>query len=201
MILIADLDLISDNFFELRKRPTEGLDFLDFDNVTFVLNCVDTLVGEDSFIALRKRRPQHRTLLAVESQSRKYIETAQEQAKTAEDEAQEQLEEAQKRLDKKVEDVRARKDMDERTKEIMLANLQDVENRRLEVTKATIEDQKRQEIAESRAVKEQAIQRIHSRIKALAILLPPLPALILGCLVFGIRAGRENVGANPNRLA
>ena len=90
-ILIADLDLISDTFFELRRRPSESLDQLNFDNVTFVLNGVDTLVGDDSFVALRKRRPRHRTLLAVEEESRKFIAASQDAAKKAEDEAKAQL--------------------------------------------------------------------------------------------------------------
>jgi len=29
----------------------------------------------------------------------------------------------------------------------------------------------------------------------------PLPALVLAALIFGVRSGRENRGANPNRLA
>jgi ABC-2 type transport system permease protein len=201
VILVADLDMISDQFFELRKRPTESMDYLNFDNVTFILNCVDSLSGDDSFIALRKRRPHHRTLLAVEAESQRYIKATQKDSEKAEDEAKKELADAQKRLDARVDEVRNRKDMDDRTKQISLDNLQAVENRRFEVTKAGIEDKKRKAVRESKDVEQQAIQGIHNRIKTLAILLPPLPALILACLVFAVRHGRENVGANPNRLA
>ena len=51
-IAIADLDLISEQFFQLRRQKIEDL---DLDNVTFVLNCVDVLAGDDAFVALRKR--------------------------------------------------------------------------------------------------------------------------------------------------
>jgi len=200
VILVGDLDMISDQFFELRKKPSENMDYLDFDNVAFVLNCVDSLAGDDSFIALRKRRPKHRTLEAVEAESEAYIKKSQEDSKKAEDQAKTELAEAQKRLDAKVEAVRDDKTMDDRTKAIALENLQQVESRRLTVTKAAIEDNKRQEIAESKAAKEQAIGRIQSRIKALAILIPPLPALILGAVVFAVRKGKEDRHANPNRL-
>jgi ABC-2 type transport system permease protein len=201
VVLVADLDLISNTFFQLRRDRPESYEFLNFDNVSFVLNCVDTLIGDDSFIALRKRRPRHRTLEAVEEATHTYVEASQNEAKKAEDQAKAELAQAQERLDKKVAEVRDRKDIDERTKEIMLASLQDVEERRLEVTKATIEAKKERSKEESRAVREQRVRGIHSRIKALAILLPPLPALVLAGFVFASRAGRENRGANPNRIA
>ena len=44
VIAIADLDMICEQFFELRRQKIENL---DFDNVTFVLNCVDVLAGDD----------------------------------------------------------------------------------------------------------------------------------------------------------
>jgi ABC-2 type transport system permease protein len=198
VIAIADLDLISEQFFELRRRKIENL---ELDNVTFVLNCVDVLAGDESFVALRKQRPRHRTLERLEAQTRRYIEQRQDEGKAAEDAAKEQLDVAQKRLDKEVDVVRARKDVDERTKEIMLTNLQDVANRRLEVEKANIEDQKRKKIQESKGEMERHVRQIQNGVRAEAILLPPLPPLILGLFVFFSRIKRENQGANPNRLA
>ena len=197
-IAIADLDLISEQFFELRRRRIENL---ELDNVTFVLNCVDVLAGDESFVALRKRRLQHRTLERLEEKSRAFIEQRQAETKAAEDAAKDQLALAQKRLDKEVEAVRARKDVDERTKEIMLLNLQEVANRRLDVEKANIEDQKRKKIQESKGDMEQKVREIQNENRALAILLPPLPSLVLGLIVWGVRLRRENQGASPSRLA
>ncbi len=59
VIAIADLDLIGEQFFELRRRKIEDL---EFDNVPFVLNCVDVLAGDESFVGLREKRPMHRRL-------------------------------------------------------------------------------------------------------------------------------------------
>ena len=197
-IVIADLDIISDQFFEIRRRKIENL---DFDNVTFVLNCVDELAGDESYIGLRKRRPMHRTLTWLEQQTRDYVEQSQKAAKQAEDEASEALAAAQRSLDAKVDKIKNDKELDERSREVKLLTLEKVENRRLEVTKAGIDDEKRRKIQESKASKEQAIREIEGRVRVGAIVAAPLPAILLAGLIFGVRTRRENQGANPNRLA
>ncbi len=197
-IAIADLDVISEQFFMLRRQKAENL---ELDNVTFVLNCVDVLAGDDAFVALRKRRPEHRTLTKLEDKNKRFIETRQNETKQAEEEAKQQLDKLQARLDKEVGAVRASKDMDERTKEIRVLQLQEIANRRLEVDKANIEDQKRKKILEIKGDTEQEIRRTQNEVRAVAIFLPPLPPAILGVAVFLIRYRRENQGANPNRLA
>jgi ABC-2 type transport system permease protein len=201
VILIADLDMISDRFFAMRRKPTESMDSLTFDNVTFILNCVDSLAGDDSFLALRKRRPVHRTLEAIERETRRFVEASQDAGRKADDAAKRQLAEAQKRLDDKVKAVEKREDMDPRTKDILLSQQQSLENRRLEVEKANIEAEADHIKETAAAVEQQGIRGIHSRAKVLAVLIPPLPVLLLGLAVFLVRHGRENRGASPNRLA
>jgi ABC-2 type transport system permease protein len=198
VIAIADLDLVSEQFFELRRRKIENL---DFDNVTFVLNCVDVLAGDESFVPLRKKRPRHRTLLAIEAQTKGFTEELQRQTKAAEDAAKDRLDKAQKAFDDQVDQVRKRTDLDDRTKEIMLGNLQEVAQRRLDVDKQTIEDEKLNKIREAKADSEQKKGAIEDGVGLLATVIPPLPPLILGLFVFVTRLRRENVGANPSRLA
>ena len=198
VIAIADLDIISEQFFELRRRKIPNL---DFDNVTFVLNCVDVLADDESFITLRKKRPKHRTLVAIEAQTKNFLEELQRQTKLAEDAAREKLDDAQKAFDKQVDQVKQRTDLDERTKEIMLVNLQEVAQRRLDVEKQKIEDEKLNQIREGKAESQRKTRAIENRVRYLAAALPPLPPLILGIAVFITRLRRENLGANPKRLA
>lgn len=198
VVLVSDLDIIGEEFFDLRRR---GIENLDFDNVTFVLNCVDQLAGDLSFVNLRKRRVTHRTLTRFEDQTRDFIKVAAEEAKVAEKQADEKLKTAQKRLDERVREIEARKDLDDQTKEIMIANVQEVENRRLVVEKAIIDDEKRAAVNESRMESRANIRRIENRFRFMAILLPPIPSMILGIWVLGRRLARENAAAPASRLA
>ena len=83
----------------------------------------------------------------------------------------------------------------------MIANVQEVENRRLVVEKAKIDDEKRSAINESRMESKANIRRIENRFRFMAIILPPLPSMILGVWVLGRRLARENSSAPASRLA
>jgi ABC-2 type transport system permease protein len=198
VIAIADLDMISENFFELRRRKIENL---DFDNVPFVLNCVDVLAGDESYVGLRKKRPKHRTLLELEAQAKVFTEQLQEETRTAETAANEKLAQAQQAFSKEVDQVRSRTDLDDRTKDSMLENLQSVAQRRLDVQKQIIEDEKLNKVRESKADSERKIRKIQNNVRYAAAIIPPLPPLILGLLVWIARMRRENLGASPKRLA
>ena len=59
VVLVADIDMLSDAFFRLREmgESQENDINFQFDNVTFVLNVLDKLAGDERFIDIRKRRP------------------------------------------------------------------------------------------------------------------------------------------------
>ena len=196
-IVVADVDLMGEQFFELRRR---GVANLTFDNVTFLLNAVDQLAGDSSFIELRKRRPRHRTLEAVEARTKEYEAQRLKETQQAELIAEQRLKEAQARLDREVREIERRTDIDEQSKRIMIANVQAMENRRLSVARANIEDERQRQVEAARADMENSIRGIQNTIKLLAVTLPPIPALVLFLIVSVRRLARERIGVSEDRL-
>uniref|UniRef100_A0A7C2PAZ2 ABC transporter permease n=1 Tax=Schlesneria paludicola TaxID=360056 RepID=A0A7C2PAZ2_9PLAN len=196
VIYVADADIISDWFFFVRERRMYGL---DLDNVTFVLNAVDSLAGDKDNIALRKRRPKHRTLTAVENATATFVEQSAKEREKASNEAKAKLDEAKERLKEKVEKIQNDSSLDELAKAQQLAIAQSEEQRKLEVEEARIEQDKEKKLDEIRSRTERNVRQIEHRFYALATIIPPIPALVLGLLVWFARLQNEQREVPPAR--
>ena len=192
LVVVADIDFISEQFFQIREVAPPNL---NFDNVTFFLNAMDSLLEDDSFITLRSRRARHRTLERVEAQTAEFVEQRTLDEQQAEEAAERALTDAQNRLNELVAEVQNRTDIDGQAKQIMARNLEEVENRRLSVQSANIETEKATENRASLERMETQIRQIQSSIKTFAILLPPVPVFALGVWTFVRRQRREREGA------
>jgi ABC-2 type transport system permease protein len=195
VVVVADLDLFHDQFFQLRERggdvDGDGLVDLRFDNVTFLLNLVDSLAGDDRFIELRKRQPKFRRLTWVDEQTEDARATLEKERTKANEDAEKELDEAQTALDEAVAAIKGRTDLDETTKEVMVESAQQAENRRLDVKEAKIEREKAKAINRIETEHKRKIDEVQDRVRILAVVLPPVPALLLAALIFARRRRRE----------
>jgi ABC-2 type transport system permease protein len=198
VVYVADVDLISDWFFLIRNMGELNL---NFDNVPFVLNAVDVLAGDRTFLDLRKRRAELRTLTGVEAQTAKFKEERIAMIKQAEEEAKKKLKDAQARLDEKRKEIEDNKQLSPPEKEELIHRLKEGEQRRLDVAKANIDRDKQQEIDNAKNVAERRSRETEHKIMLQAILIPPIPAIVLGVVVFLLRLGRERRFITPERRA
>ncbi len=202
-IVLADLDMFADTFFTFHERggdiDGDGLVDIRIDNVTFLLNAIDGLAGDDGFIELRRRQPRFRRLDAVDrmtATARAEREAALVSTDAATDEA---IEAASKRLQAAVEAIEAESGLDENTRLTRIAAAEDVENRRLARDQERIERENRREIARIEKEHVRAVDEIQDRIRLAAILLPPIPALLLGLFIFGRKRQRERAAIPARR--
>lgn len=190
-IVIADLDFVSDGFFEMRDAlPAE----MTFDNVTFFLNSLDVLTGDDALIALRSRGVRHRTLERLEAQTRAFVERRAEEERQAVAEAQQALESARAAMTASIEAIERRTDLDAQSRAIQIRNVEETERRKLELLQARIEGIRDTRIQAGREEMEEALQQLRNTIRLTAVLVPPLPILAIGVFVLlrRLRLERES---------
>lgn len=203
VIVLADLDLFSDQFFALRDRggDTDGDGLVDirFDNVAFLLNVVDSLAGDDRFIELRKRQPKFRRLTWIDEKTEDARETLEKERTKANETAKQELEAAQKALDEAVAAIKGRTDLDETAKEVMVRSAQEAENRRLDVKEDKIAREKDKALNRIETEHKRKIDEVQDRVRILAVVLPPVPALVLAGLIFARRRRRESESIPKSR--
>lgn len=198
LVFLSDLDFISNQFFAMRRSLPDAN--LQFDNVTFVLNCIDHLVGDTSLIELRSRRPQLRTLERVAEAQKRYEDEWSRQREAAEELAKQELDEAQARLDAAVAKVQDDPTLDQFAKEMQVESIRQNEQRRLDVRKAEIEREKLDKIREATHRRDTQKREVQAVYKGWTLVLTPLPALLMGLVMFFRRRARETQIVPSNRM-
>ncbi|MBS0209880.1 MAG: Gldg family protein [Planctomycetes bacterium] len=206
VVVVTDLDMFGPDFFALRSQANNSsrpeLDF-QLDNITFVLNTIDSLAGDEAVVAIRKRRPEHRTLTRLDQlteSSRKKKESATESLYTDYEKA---IADARKAFEDKIAKLNDRKDNDPSKMMQLLQEIQIVQRQgqqqldaQVAKMKATYDKKK----AEAEREYDAEVRGVQRRYKILAVLLPPLFPLLAGLAVFVNRRAREREGVSRQRL-
>jgi len=189
-VVVADLDFIADQVFLMREQART-----EFDNVTFFLNCIDVLAGDSSFVELRKRRPKYRTLTRVEARTRAFAERLSEEEQNARADSDNAIAAAREAVDRARREVERRPDLDPQSRQVMVRNVLAAENRKLRALQANVEQARDARIEAGRESMEAGVRQLQGFIRTIAVVLPPIPVLIVGALVFLRRRSDERRGA------
>ncbi len=202
VVLVADIDCLFGEFFRLRARGTDTADEIEFqfDNVPFVLNVLDVLAGDDRFVEIRTRRPTHRSL----TQLQKRTESAHAKADKAREKFQQDFEnarlKAQTAFDQKIQALQKREGVNRQQAAIDVLAAQQQGQRELDVKLETLKNERDQALKAAQRELDQNIHSVQDRYKLWAILLPPIPPLVVGLIVFFNRRAREREGVSRARL-
>jgi len=208
-VVVSDIDLMDGRIFGLRNRPDEVFG-LNFDNVTFVLNILDSLADDDRFLEIRKRKPKHRTLERIEdtvataremadSERQKFIAEFDEAERAANDSMQAEVGE----FEKKIKEMETAGDADPQAAMQavqQLASRQRLSQRRLDTKIETLKRKRDTEVEAVERQLESKIRKEQDRQKWLAVLLPPIPPLVVAFFVYFRRRALEREGVAKTRL-
>jgi len=197
VVFVADMDMISNAFFYVRDKQLLNL---RLDNVNFILNAVDELAGEEALLALRSREPIHRTLTEVEASTKSLVAREVEESAKAEKEAKKTFDDLSTKLQEEVDKISADQTLDPNAKRVRIDMLQKNKQKELDARKEEIEGKKKRTIKEAKERTEREIRVIEGSARLMAIILPPIPAMLLGIFVLAMRVKDERQGIIPDRL-
>jgi ABC-2 type transport system permease protein len=212
VVYVCDLDMLGDQFLALRANPTEEIRF-NFENVTFVLNVIDSLAGENDFIAIRKRKPHYGSLKMVElrtEESREQELKEQQQYRDDFDkavkDANKGMEDSVKELQEVVDELRKRSEKGEDVSAELQAAVErlnikrETAQQRFDAKRKQLELQRDRQIKSIRRDVDLEVRKIQTGYKLWAVVLPPIPPLLVGLVVFVRRRLREREGISRSRM-
>jgi len=204
VILVADIDMLSDMLFALRlmgNEPGSGIN-LDFDNVTFVLNAIDSVAGDERFLEIRSRRSRHRTLSKFDEHTDSIRAATMETRRNLQTEYEEKVTEESAALEARIEQLRreyGRGEMNQGEAARRLEAAMITAQKRLGSVRERLQRELNKELEEAEVKLNEEIRRIQGEYKLWSVLLPPIPPLLIALTVFFVRRIRESEGIPMSR--
>ncbi|MCH8822950.1 MAG: Gldg family protein [Planctomycetes bacterium] len=201
VVVTSDIDLLYSVFFNLRAQGDASNQVsLSLDNITYVLNVLDELAGDDRFIDIRKRRRVHRALTAVESKTEQARDDASEKREQFQAEYEEKRNEESQRLDAQIQELQNREGID--VQQMALEVQAMIQNREKRLSATTERLQRAREKAIDGIERDLAIhiRDVQRGYKIFAVTIPPIPPLAVGVVVYLRRRKIEHIGSPKQRL-
>ena len=201
VILVADIDVLADPFFNIRSRGPESDFPLDVDNVTLSLNLIDRLAKEDRLLEIRNRRRLHRTLEEFEKSIEEAREVATKTIQEAEGSIQQILQEENRKLNEALADIQ--NSQGSMTQGQFMQVLQ-TEAAKLQKNLAKRERELRQDTnTKVKAAERQRDREINDKqeyIQLMSVFFPPIPLLLIALFVYWKKRSAEIQGAIASRV-
>ena len=213
VIWVADIDTLADLYLAVRAQPVQNGDEYTYQNVSFVLNAIDMLAGVKEYNKIRTRKIKHVTLQVVEKTYDQAMEVVREQENDLVIEYQNSLngvlEQSRKALEpiqKNIERLQKKKDAGQSYDSTKLASLQNLfeqeqrEQRNYVARRQEeLQNQRQEKKREIELTAELQIQEVQRQYKIAAVLIPPIPPLLVGIFVATRRRLREREGISKAR--
>jgi ABC-2 type transport system permease protein len=213
-VFVSDVDFCQDTFLQIRNSPELFTEVqFQMQNVSFVLNIIDSLMGQYDYAKIRRHEPQFTTLRLVEEKADAAKQEAASATKDLRDEFEKKKQEAEEELTKIVKDfndrvnkVRTSGEMSVETQRELTELRQALEiksreeNQKLQVLLQRLERKLNEQIREQKDIANRSIRKTQNFYKALAVFIPPIPPLLVGIIVFVSRRLREREGITKSRL-
>jgi ABC-2 type transport system permease protein len=198
-------------FLRIRARPDEDEEInWHFENVNFLLNVIDELSGENTYVDIRMRKPMHATLRQIEeaAQFARNAEFAQKEAfqDKFDDELEALVEEkdkAMKKYEDRIEELKKNPDASMADR-VAIEQQKQIEEQRInqkqEVTRQQLQQELSKQVEQIRRESDLGMLKIQNWYKFWAVVIPPIPPLLIGLIVFVHRRLREREGVTKTRL-
>jgi ABC-type uncharacterized transport system involved in gliding motility auxiliary subunit len=227
VVVVADIDLMADGVFALRSQAQDLEYGIRLDNIVFVLNVLDSLSGDERFVEIRKRRPAHRTLAAIEDVERSYkdelvksekdtegrFELEKQKVKAREADATKQEEALKKEaaaLQAKLDEAAAKgedpsPDLIKQARELNAKFTEAQMNAVVEQARVAAEVARIDRDSQSQEAKLQrefntSIRSEQNKYKFVALLIPPILPFLVAAFVYFRRRAEEREGVAKSRL-
>ena len=217
VIYVCDVDTLSDFFVASRAAPIRNSVEYRFQNMSFVLNIMDSLVDETTYLGIRNRRVDHVTLSVVEqtyeTAMQRVYELDQELTKDLEislNAARNEMMAKFRPLQTSIEKEQKKKAKAEEAGDAYDTGKLDALRRLLtqevqekqakyKTKEAELQNERREKKRQIDLDAELEIQEIQRKFKLAAVLIPPIPPLLVGLIVFTRRRLREREGISKAR--